>query len=133
MIVVDSAIWIDYFKGVDTAATDKLNSILGVESLAVGDVILMEVLQGFRHEADYKKAKQLMMSMEVFEMLGEDAAIHCADNYRLLRKKGYTIRKSIDVVIATFCIRNGYPLLFQDRDFPPFVEHLGLTPVLKST
>ena len=74
-----------------------------------------------------------MMSMEVLEMLGEDAAIHCADNYRLLRKKGYTIRKSIDVVIATFCIRNGYPLLFQDRDFPPFVKHLGLTPVLKST
>ena len=132
MIVVDSSVWIDYFNGVDSLETDKLDSLLGVEPLAVGDVILAEVLQGFRSDADYKTAKGLMTALTVVEMLGEQNAIQCAENYRTLRKRGITVRKTIDVFIATYCIENKCRLLFQDKDFLPFVEHLSLQPVLKS-
>lgn len=126
MIVVDSGVWIDYFNGVTGPETDRLDALLGVEPLAVGDVILAEVLQGFRSDADYRTARRLMGSMVVVEMLGAANAIRCAENYRALRKQGVTIRKTIDVFIATYCIENKCPLLFQDRDFLPFVEHLGL-------
>jgi len=132
MIVVDSSVWIDYFNGVASPATDKLDSLLGIEPIAVGDIILTEVLQGFRNDADYKTAKKLMTSLVILDMLGESNAIKCADNYRALRKRGLTIRKTIDVVIATFCIENKVPLLFQDKDFLPFVEYLALRPALKS-
>ncbi len=132
MIVIDSSVWIDYFNGTVSPATDKLDALLGVEPLAVGDIILTEVLQGFRNDADYKTAKKLMTSLTVLDMLGAQNAVKCADNYRALRKRGLTARKTIDVVIATFCIENKCLLLFQDRDFLPFVEHLGLRTVLKS-
>lgn len=132
MIVVDSSVWIDYFNGVICAETDKLDSLLGLEPLAVGDVILAEVLQGFQRDADYKTAKHFMSSLIVLEMLGERNAIKCAENYRFLRKRGITIRKTIDVFIATYCIENKCILLFQDKDFLPFVAHLGLLPALKS-
>lgn len=132
MIVVDSSVWIDYFNGVINPASDKLHSLLGVEILSVGDVILAEVLQGFRHEKDYKAARSLMGSLIVVEMVGEANAIRCAENYRALRKRGITIRKLIDGIIATYCIENKCQLLFQDRDFLPFVEHLGLMPVIKT-
>jgi predicted nucleic acid-binding protein len=132
MILVDSSVWIDYFNGVASPATDTLDSLLGIEPIAVGDIILTEVLQGFRSDADYKTAKKLMTSLVILDMLGESNAIKCADNYRALRKRGLTIRKTIDVVIATFCIENKLPLLFQDKDFLPFVEHLALRPALKS-
>lgn len=132
MIVVDSSVWIDYFNGVACAETEKLHDLLGVEPLAVGDVILAEVLLGFRSDADYKTAKSLMSSLIVVEMLGEANALKCAENYRALRKRGITIRKTIDVFIATYCIENKCPLLFQDKDFLPFVEHMGLLPALKS-
>lgn len=130
MIVVDSSVWIDYFNGVRSAHTDKLDELLGVEPLAVGDVVLVEVLQGFRSDADFKTAKRLMGSLTVVEMLGEPAAIRSAESYRALRKRGITIRKTLDVIVATYCIDHDAPLLFQDRDFLPFVDHLGLTPVL---
>lgn len=130
MIIVDSSVWINYFNGVTCPETDKLDSLLGIEPVAVGDVILAEVLQGFQRDADYKTAKNLMSSLAVFDMLGEANAIKCAENYRTLRKRGITIRKTIDVFIATYCIENKYPLLFQDKDFLPFVEHLRLLPVL---
>jgi predicted nucleic acid-binding protein len=130
--VVDSSVWIDYFNGVASSETDQLDALLGVDPLAVGDVILAEVLQGFRSDADYKMAKSLMSSLIVVEMLGEANAIKCAENYRDLRKRGITVRKTIDVLIATYCIENKCSLLFQDKDFLPFVEHLGLLPVLKS-
>jgi predicted nucleic acid-binding protein len=132
MIVVDSSVWIDYFNGVVSPTTDKLDDLLGIEPLAVGDVILAEVLQGFRSDTDYQAAKRLMSSLFMVNMLGEANAIKCADNYRALRKRGVTVRKTIDVFIATYCIENKCPLLFQDKDFLPFVEHLGLFPVLKS-
>lgn len=133
MIVVDSSVWIDYFNGVPNQATDKLDSLLGFEPLAVGDVILAEVLQGFRSDADYKTARNLMNSLIVVEMLGKANAIKCAENYRALRKRGITARKTIVVFIATYCIENRCALLFQDKDFLPFVEHMGLLPIIKST
>ena len=132
MIVVDSSVWIDYFNGVASRETDMLDALLGVEALAVGDVILAEVLQGFRNDADYKIAKSLMSSLIVVEMLGEANAIKCAENYRALRKRGVTIRKTIDVFIAIYSIENQCLLLFQDQDFLPFVEHMGLLPAIRS-
>lgn len=126
MIVVDSSVWIDYFNGIAGPATDRLDALLGVEPVAVGDIILTEVLQGFRSDSDYEAARHLMSAVPVLEMLGERNALRCADHYRALRKRGITIRKTIDVVIATCCIENRYPLLFQDKDFLPFVKHLGL-------
>jgi hypothetical protein len=132
VILVDSSVWIDYFNGVASLETDKLDALLGVVPLAVGDVILAEVLQGFRSDADYKTAKSLMRSLIIVEMLGEANAIKCAENYRALRKRGVTIRKTIDVFIATYCIENKCPLLFQDKDFLPFVEHLRLLSAIKS-
>jgi predicted nucleic acid-binding protein len=129
LIVVDSSVWIDYFNGKATAATGTLDALLGVESLAVGDLILTEVLQGFRRDEDYKTAKMLMTSLTVLEMLGQRNALKCAEYYRALRKRGVTVRRTVDVVIATFCIQKKLPLLFQDNDFLPFVQHLGLRSV----
>lgn len=129
MIVVDSSVWIDYFKGTANRETDRLDALLGSEPLAVGDIILAEVLQGFRDDADYRTAKSLMSTLTQVEMLGVDNALKCADNYRVLRKRGITVRKTIDVFIATYCIENACPLLFQDKDFLPFVKHLKLCSV----
>jgi predicted nucleic acid-binding protein len=126
MILVDSSVWIDYFNGTDTPQTFKLDSLLGVELLGIGDLILTEVLQGFRADADYHTAKRLLTSLVLFNLLGYEVAIKSADNFRALRKQGITIRKTIDVIIATFCIEHGHSLLFSDKDFMPFVEYLGL-------
>jgi predicted nucleic acid-binding protein len=129
MVIVDSSVWIDYFNGRDIPEVAKLDRLLETELLGVGDLILAEVLQGFRQDKDYQTAKHLLTSLTVFEMLGVEMAIKSADNFRDLRKKGITVRKTIDVMIATFCIENGHELLFSDKDFTPFVEHLGLMAV----
>lgn len=126
MIVVDSGVWIDYFNGTESAAADRLDRLLGVTRVAVGDIILAEVLQGFRDDAQYKVAKQTMTSLPVLEMFGQAIAIRSAENYRSLRARGVTIRKTLDVVIATYCIEHDLPLLFEDRNFLPFVRKLGL-------
>jgi predicted nucleic acid-binding protein len=126
MIIVDSSVWIDYFNGVSTPQTNKLDSLLGSEPLALGDIILTEVLQGFTNDLDFKRAKKLFSGFVLFDMLGEKNAIKTAENYRSLRKHGVTIRKTIDCIIATFCIENKHSLLFQDKDFNPFVNKLGL-------
>ena len=126
MIVVDSSVWIDYFTDRVSNATKHLDSLLGTDFVVVGDLILVEVLQGLRVDADYVAAKALLDSLDVIEMLGAANAIASAENYRSLRKKGATVRKSSDVIIATACIARDAPLLFSDRDFIPFVEHLGL-------
>lgn len=126
MIIVDSSVWIDYFNGNNNAATHKLDLILGIEPLAIGDLILLEVLQGFRSDQDYATAKRLLDSLTLYEILGYDLAIKSAENYRVLRKKGITTRKNADVIIATFCIEFNHSLLFCDRDFQPFVKYLGL-------
>jgi len=126
MIVVDSSVWIDYFSGINNKQTDKLDNILGLKPVAIGDLILTEVLQGFRHDKDYKAARTLFKDVTIFEMLGTDMALKSADNFRALRKKGITVRKTADVTIASFCIEQKLPLLFTDKDFKPFVKHLGL-------
>jgi predicted nucleic acid-binding protein len=126
MVIVDSSVWIDYFNGRDILEVATLDRLLETELLGVGDLILAEVLQGFRQDKDYQTAKRLLTSLTVFEMLGAEMAMKSADNFRDLRKRGITVRKTIDVMIATFCIENGHKLLFSDKDFAPFVEHLGL-------
>jgi len=126
MIVVDSSVWIDYFNGQLNAATDLLYDLLGNEPILIGDLIYAEVLQGFQKDADYIQAKKLFESLTFGEMLGKDVALRSVDNYRRLRKKGVTIRKTIDMIIGTFCIETNMPLLHQDRDFDPMEKHLRL-------
>ena len=129
MIIVDSSVWIDYFNGKDIPEVATLDRLLETELLAIGDLILVEVLQGFCQDKDYRTAKRLLTSLTVFEMLGAEMVIKSADNFRDLRKKGITVSKTIDVSIATFCIEHGHELLFSDKDFAPFVEYLGLMAV----
>ncbi len=126
MILVDSSVWIDFFNGTENAETDKLNEILGLEEVVIGDLMLAEVLQGFRSDRDYKLAKDVLTSLTVHDLVGKEMAIKSANNFRKLRKKGVTIRKTADVIIATYCIENKMPLLFTDKDFTPFVENLRL-------
>ena len=129
MILVDSSVWIDYFLGNDTPQVEILHRSLGVREVGVGDLVLTEVLQGFREDKDYRIARSIMGELTVFEMLGKDLAIKIAENFRKLRKQGITVRKTADVIIATYCIEHGIPLLFSDKDFKPFVQHLQLTEV----
>ncbi len=130
MILVDSSVWIDYFNGVSTPQVEKLDELLGLEPLAIGDLILTEVLQGFATERAFKDARKLLTSLEVVQLGGQDIAIQAAINFRILRALGITVRKTIDTVIATCCIESGLTLLHSDRDFDPFVEHLGLLSAL---
>jgi predicted nucleic acid-binding protein len=126
LILVDSSVWIDYFTGEITAPTEKLDQLLGREPLAIGDLILTEVLQGLAEERDFNKAKKMLTSLMVVELAGQEIAIQAAKNLRALRKAGVSVRKTIGTVIATRCIESGYDLLHDDRDFQPFVKHLGL-------
>ena len=126
MILVDSSVWIDFFRGAVTPQTERLDALLGSELLLVLDLVLAEVLQGFTSERDFNQARKLMTSLEVIELGGQETAIQAARNFRTLRSLGVTIRKTIDTLIATRCIERDYALLFSDRDFEPFVEHLGL-------
>lgn len=126
MILVDSSVWIDYFKGTVTMQTEKLDKLLGQEPLAIGDLILTEVLQGFDKERDFNDVRKMLTSLMVVELGGQEIAIQAAKNFRELRKLGVTVRKTIDTVIATRCIESGYDLLHSDRDFDPFATHLGL-------
>jgi len=126
MIVVDSSVWIDYFNGKVTKQTDLLDYFLDNELVVIGDIILTEVLQGFQNDKDFNKARKLLDSLMFKEMLGKGLAIKSAENYRRLRKNGITTRKTIDVIIATFCIANNLPLLHSDRDFTPMEKHLKL-------
>ena len=126
MILVDSSVWIDYFNGAATPQSDKLDGLLGREPLAIGDLILTEVLQGFTDDRDFVKARRLLTSLTIVQIGGPELAIVAAQNFRYLRKRGVTVRKTIDTMIATRCIESGYDLLQSDRDFEPFVQHLGL-------
>ena len=126
MILVDSSIWIDYFNGAVTPQTDKLDQLLGQELIAIGDLILIEVLQGFGRDADFERANSLLASLRCVQLAGTEIAIQAARNFRKLRRLGVTARKTIDTVIATWCIENEHELLYSDRDFEPFVKYLGL-------
>ncbi|WP_322782528.1 PIN domain nuclease [Synechococcus sp. CBW1107] len=124
--MVDSSVWIDFFNGVSTPEVERLDGWLGVTPLAIGDLILVEVMQGFRSERDVATARQLFRSLALLPMLGGSNAWKAAENYRTLRRQGITVRKTIDGIIATACIEANLPLLFSDRDFQPYVDHLGL-------
>lgn len=118
--------WIDYFRGSTTPQTEILDRLLGNTPLAVGDLILTEVLQGFTDDRSFNEAHTLMMALTIVELGGEKIAVQAARNYRALRKLGVTVRKTIDVVIAARCIESGYDLLHSDKDFDVFATHLGL-------
>ena len=126
MILVDSSVWIDYFNGVQSSQTDWLDSSLGSTPVIIGDLILTEVLQGFQNEKDFKIAKDLLLGIPFMAMVEQPIALESAMNYRYLRKKGVTVRKTIDVIIGTFCIYNQITLHHCDRDFDPMVKYLGL-------
>ena len=126
MIVVDSSVWIDYFTGNDSPEADHLDSLLGQELIAIGDLVLAEVLQGFRADKDFREARDLLLSFHVVNMLDTTIALKSAANFRALRKMGLTVRKTVDSIIATYCIENRFPLLHSDKDFQPFHKHLNL-------
>jgi predicted nucleic acid-binding protein len=130
MMLVDTSVWVDYFNGKESNHTQALDLAIIDGTVALGDLILLEILQGFRDDHDYKVAKRTLSTLDQYEMFRKGMAEKCADNYRALRKKGITVRKTTDVIIATFCIEQQLPLLFLDRDFVPFVDHLGLKTVL---
>jgi len=133
MILVDSSVWIDYFRGTPTPQANKLDTLLGAELIATGDLILTEVLQGFTNDREFNQARKLMNSLVVLNLAGKDIALQAAKNFRVLRGLGVTVRKTIDTLIATHCIENDLPLLYSDKDFDPFVRHLGLRTVLAAT
>lgn len=125
-ILVDSSVWIDFFRGKRTPQSDYLNSHLGDLEFVTGDLILTEVLQGFRTERDFNDAKKALLSFQVFRMIGAENAIQSALYYRYLRDQGYTISKTIDCWIATFCLAKDFDLLHSDSDFDPFEKLLKL-------
>ena len=131
MVLVDTNVWIDYFNGKDTAHTDKLDSLLSTDIVVIGDLILVEILQGFHQDKDFKKAKELLTTLDVYHICNQELAIKSSQNYRALRKKGVTVRKTIGCMIATFCIENNIPLLYSDKDFDGFRMHLKLKPALQ--
>ena len=126
MIVVDSSVWIDYFNGLETRETALLDDLLGVEPVVTGDLILAEVLQGFRTERDARRALAALETLIFEPMVGRDIALTSANNYRRLRARGITVRKTIDMLIATFCMENKHILLHSDQDFDSIKKHLGL-------
>ena len=126
MLLIDSTVWIDYFNGRATPETDYLDAALATEFILLGDIILAEVLQGFREDADFEAALRSLEKFQVVTLLDGRLAVQSARNYRRLRQLGVTVRKTIDCFIATYCIENDLPLLHSDRDFDPFEQHLGL-------
>jgi predicted nucleic acid-binding protein len=128
--VVDTSTWVDYFNGQVSPETNALDDLLGRQEIIVGDLILTEVLQGFRQERHFRQALRLLRAFPVVPMLGPDIAVHSAKNYRALRRRGVTVRKTIDIMIGTYCLAQSYPLLYSDRDFDPMVRHLGLLSAL---
>jgi predicted nucleic acid-binding protein len=133
VILVDSSVWIDYFRGTATPQANRLDGLLGSEPLAIGDLILTEVLQGFTTEREFNDARKVLLALEMVVLGGPDVAVEAAKNYRKLRSLGVTVRKTMDTVIATRCIVSGHMLLHSDRDFDAFEQHLGLRCVTSGT
>jgi len=126
MIIVDTTVWIDYIRGERNPETDYLNRAMGQEQFGLTDLILCEILQGIRDEKTFARVLTGLHRFEIFENGGELLAIEAAKNFRQLRQRGQTVRKTIDCLIATFCIQNGHSLLHRDRDFDYFESDLGL-------
>jgi len=126
LILVDASVWIDFFGNRRTRETAHLDALLAGDEIAVGDLTLTEMLQGIRNQHQFERTLFLLHALPVVEIAGRALAIKAASNYRALRARGITVRGTIDTLIATRCIEDGHALLFSDRDFAPFVEHLGL-------
>jgi len=126
VIVADTSVWIDYFRGVAAPHTDLLDRALSESRIIIGDLILAEILQGFSSEREFLMGRQLRDGLEYTDFVRRDMAMAAAENYRALRRQGITVRKTIDVLIATFCIENGFGLIHNDRDFDPMEQLLGL-------
>ena len=126
MIVVDSSVWIDFLNGRDAAHVRRLREVIGVDEVVVGDVMLCEVLQGLDSERAAREVEALLRRFEIVPMAGDAIAVAAARNFRALRRRGTTIRKTIDLLIGTWCIENRKPLLHNDSDFRPMAQHLGL-------
>ena len=126
MILVDSSVWIDYFGGRNTWQTDTLDELLSFVPVIMGDLILAAILRGFRSDNDYESAKSYLSDLPFRQMGGYQVAVQSAQNYRTLRKRGVTVRKTIEVIIGTFCIIEDLPLLHDDRDFDPMTTHFSL-------
>lgn len=127
MVIVDTTVWADYLRGVRNAETDWLHFELDRQRLGLTDLILCEVLQGIRDAGSFSRVRRELCKLEVFETGGVDLAVAAAENFRKLREQGRTVRKTIDCLIATFCLRAGHSLLHRDRDFDPFEQMLGLS------
>jgi len=126
MIMADTSVWIDYFNGNINAHTDILDTALIEGTVAIADIIFLEILQGFRDDKDYEKARNTLATLDRYSIFNSNMVERCAENYRTLRTKGITIRKTNDVIIATYCIEHQMPLLYIDCDFDPFIKYLGL-------
>lgn len=126
MIVVDSSVWIGHLRNTDSAAVRALRAIDDPQDIVVGDLILLEVLQGARDERHATMIEQNLRQFRIEPMLSAGLAVQAASNFRLMRERGVSVRKTIDLIIGTYCIMHGHVLLHDDRDFEPMVEHLGL-------
>jgi predicted nucleic acid-binding protein len=126
VILVDSSVWVDYFRGKLTAQTQKLEDLLDMQEIGIGDLILTEVLQGCRIDKEFNEVRRHLARLDLVVLGGDDVAVEAAQNYRKLRALGVTVRGTIDVVLATRCIVSGHELLHSDRDFDAFEKHLGL-------
>ncbi len=126
MIAIDSSAWIAHLRNVDSKPVRVLRSLFGETELLIGDIVLLEVLQGARDEAHAVRIAHELNEFDIVEMLDQEIAVQAAHNYRALRGKGITIRKTVDLIIGTFCIEHGHTLLHDDRDFEPMRTHLGL-------
>lgn len=126
MVIVDTTVWIDFYRGTENLETDWLQTQLGQITLSLTDVILCEILQGIGNERQFQEVREDLSRYYIFNTGGEELALASARNYRLLRERGRTVRKTIDCLIATFCLQEGFSLLHRDRDFDAFEEHLGL-------
>ena len=126
MVLADSSVWIDYFGNVISAKVERLDGLVGRKQVLTGDLVLAEVLQGVRSDREFRIVRDALLTLDVVQLTSPALAVNSAHNYRVLRRLGITVRKTIDCLIATWCIEHGVPLLYTDRDYDPFVEHLGL-------
>ena len=126
MVLVDTSVWIDYFNGTDTSQSTQLDELLGSGRILIGDLILAELLQGFASDRDYRRARELLLDLPYADLVGKAVSLSAAENYRKLRTRGITIRKTIDMIIGTYCLLNDHELLHSDRDFDAFEQNLGL-------
>ncbi len=126
MILVDTSVWIDYFNGIENDQTNSLDQSLSEQSVLVGDIILAEILRGFDSDRDFKKAKEALNHLNYVQLGGKSLAIKAAANVRFLRSKGVTIRKTVDMLIGSWCIEHGVELLHNDKDFNQMAIHLPL-------